>query len=186
MRSDVDGMEYKVQANHRDPQAAADQLAVANRTITRVLAHLKRRYGPRADPATRAAHPERVAAVKALMARYSPDNFVENSPSDPGGDTSYTIDKGALVALCLRERSAGAPLHDQGTISFVAIHELAHIAIDDIDHPPRFWEAFRFLLQEAHEAGVPGVTRNYSLAPLQYCGMNVNYSPLYDTGVRAM
>ena len=135
-----------------------------------------------------AARPERRDAVARLLARYNPDNLAENSPKDPSGDTSYTIDKGAIVAICLRERdpaASGDPaaydIHDLDTLTFVTLHEMAHIAIEDVDHPKRFWSAFRFLLEEAEEGGVYR-SPDFAAAPRYYCGVTIDYNPRYDSG----
>ena len=141
------------------------------------MRHLRDKYlrGPLAGRAP----PARAQAVRRLLARYNPDNLAENSPRDPEGDTSYTVDKGGVLALCLRERAGSDALHDLETLTFVTFHELAHIAIEEVDHPPRFWQAFKFLLAEGAEAGLlAGV--DYGRRPVKYCGLAVDYNPLYD------
>ena len=181
--SQVDGMRYRVHENHTSPQQAADTLAVLNGRVVDLMRHLRARY--LRDPAG-AEHPARREAVVRLLDRYNPDNLAENSPKDPSGDTSYTLDKGAVVAICLRERDptmAGDPnihdIHDLDTLMFVALHEMGHIAIEDVDHPPRFWSAFRFLLEEAEDAGIYR-SPNYAVTPRYYCGVKIDYNPVYD------
>jgi hypothetical protein len=198
MRSTVDGMPYRVHPQHKDPLAAANRLATLNERLIALMRHLKHKYGPNAtDPTWRQAYPNRARAVDQLLARYNPDSLAENSPLDPSGDSAYSLDKGALVAICLRERDPklkaclknGCPgvdpgkmaLQDLDLLTFVAIHEQAHISITDVDHPPRFWSAFKFLLAEAAECGVlsPENT-NFAQNSQTYCGMAVDYNPLYD------
>jgi hypothetical protein len=178
--SSVDGMRYRVHEGHAGPQRAADTLARLNARIIDLMRHLRGRY-LRGGGDGLAAHPQRREAVLQLLARYNPDNLAENSPKDPSGDTSYTIDKGAVVAICLRDRDPGGDsrIHDIDTLTFVTLHEMAHIAIKDIDHPPRFWSAFRFILEEAEAAGVYTSPR-YEQAPRQYCGVKIDYNPRYD------
>ena len=65
---------------------------------------------------------------------------------------------------------------------FVMIHELTHIAILDVDHPPRFWRAFKFMLEEGEAAGVIENV-DFSRHPEEYCGMVVDYNPLFDWGL---
>jgi hypothetical protein len=179
VRSPLDGQHYRVQPKHGGAQRAADTLAAINSTVVDLLRHLRHRY--RGDGTS-----ARGAAVARLLARYNPDNLVENSPLDPTGDTSYTVDKGAILALCLRERdpaaSGDAGLHDihaLDTLMFVTIHELAHAAIDEVDHPPKFWATFRWLLIEA-EAGGVYKSPDFARAPETYCGIRVDYNPRYD------
>jgi hypothetical protein len=171
--SSVDGMRYRV---HSDSQTAADTLAALNERIIELLRSLRGRYGRDAGPGPGPM------ITRRLLERYNPDNLAENSPRDPRGDTSYTIDKGAIVALCLRDRAPAAAVHDLDTLTFVALHELTHIAIEDVDHPPRFWVAFRFILVEAEDAGV-FLSPNYAANPRRYCGLNIDYNPRYDAAL---
>lgn len=189
VRSGVDGLEYRVHLVHGDPGAAADTMAQINARVVGLLRALRARY-LRAGGG--AAYPARAQAARRLLNLYNPDNLAENSPRDPEGDTSYTIDKGAILALCLRERDpahAGDPavhdIHDINTLTFVALHELTHIAIEELDHPRRFWEAFKFLLGEAAAAGILRAV-DYSAAPAEYCGLRIDYNPLYDAGLAAL
>lgn len=198
MKSTVDGMTYRVHPQHKDPLAAANRLATLNERLIALMRHLKAKYGRNTTDATwRRNYPNRARAVDMLLARYNPDNLAENSPLDPTGDSAYSLDKGALVAICLRERdpklksclkhgcSGVDPLkmdlQDLDLVTFVAIHEMGHLSIRDVDHPPVFWSAFKFLLLEAAECGVlsPEST-NFAKNSRIYCGMTVDYNPLYD------
>lgn len=181
-----DGEMYAVHPAHSNPRGAADTLAAVNGRCIELLRWLRARYlrGPGG-----AAHPRRAAVAARLLARYSPDNLSESSPLNPEGDTSFTIDKGRVLALCLRERDprrSGDPrvhdLHDMDTLTFVALHELAHVGVDVQGHPPAFWAAFRMLLREAREGGVLDAP-DYARAPVPYCGMRITYNPLYDPEV---
>jgi hypothetical protein len=182
--SGVDGMAYRVHSNHTGPEKAADALAKINSRVIDVLRYLRNRYlrGPDGD-----RYPQRRAAVVRLLARYNPDNLAENSPKDPSGDTAYSLDKGAIVAICLREKDphdSGDPrvhdIHDFETLMFVTLHEMSHIAIDEIDHPPRFWSTFRWLLDDTELAGIY-TSPNYAANPVRYCGIAVDYNPRYDS-----
>lgn len=193
VRSGVDGMSYRVHGDHEDPQAAADLLAALNRRTTDLMRWLRRRYvgAPGAAPTAPAAlrTRARVTAVENMLARYNPDNLAENSPLDTSGDSSYCLDKGAVIALCLRSRAlpaqAGRPavpagrLHGIDTLTFVTLHEIAHTAIEDIDHPPRFWSTFKFILAEAATGGIFH-SPDFARAPVDYCGVYVDYNPAYD------
>lgn len=183
--SRVDGTQYRVHEGHAAPQAAADTLARLNERVLTLMRWLRRRYvrgaaegGEPGRGAEGARHPARRAAVERLLARYNPDNLAENSPKDPTGDTAYSTNKGAIVAICLRQRGS-EQLHDLGVLTFVTLHEMTHIAIDAVDHPKEFWRTFRFILDEAEEAGVFTSPR-YADRPVPYCGITVNYSPRHD------
>lgn len=187
--SRVDGLSYRVHEGHAEAQRAADTLAGLNARVVDLMRFLRARYvrGGAGDQ-----HPARRGAVERLLERYNPDNLAENSPKDPTGDTAYSLNKGAVVAICLRKKGPRArspddpdafEIHDMGVLMFVTLHEMAHISIDQIDHPPRFWAAFRFLLEEAEDAGVYH-SPDYAARPTEYCGVKVDYNPRYDAGVR--
>lgn len=189
VRSQVDGLTYRVHLIHSNSENAADVMAQLNTSAIELMRYLRRKY--LREPA-HGVYSGRKKATKRLLGLYNPDNLAENSPRDPEGDTSYTIDKGAILAICLREkdpRRAGQPdahdIHDLETLKFVVLHELTHIAIEDVDHPKIFWESFKFILQDAQEAGIiRGV--DYSRTPTVYCGMDIDYNPLFDESLRAV
>jgi len=180
--SRVDGMLYRVHEGHPGPGRAADALATINQNSIGVMRYLRDRYVRGADGE---AFPARRQATERLLARYNPDNLAENSPRDPSGDTSYVMDKGAIIALCLRPRGPGAPIHDMSMLMFVALHEMAHVAIDQVEHPEVFWRTFRFLLESAEEAGVYA-SPDFTAHPRSYCGIPVDYNPRFDPGVVAV
>ena len=177
----TDGLPYRVHLAHRDPARAANTMAELNRRAIRLLRRLRQSY--RRNLFRKIAFPERAHATARLLSLYNPDNLAENSPRDPGGDTSYTLDKGAVLALCLREKNSARPgfhdIHDLETLTFVTLHELSHIATEDIDHPPRFWRTFRFILEEAVQAGILRGA-DYGRYPTVYCGIGIDYNPLFD------
>ena len=166
--------------NYEDATDAANALAIINDTILKLNTHLKHKYvgvGYNLKGYGNTS-PEMYTAVTKILQRYNPDNLVENSPKDKE-DTSYTLNKGSTIAFCLREKGKNNTLHDINTLIFVAVHELAHIAIDDNEHPPKFWKMFKLLLQEAEEGNIYK-SQDYKKNPVNYCGMQVNYNPLYD------
>lgn len=170
LKSGVDGMYYKVHHSHKNPQMAADIMASNNATLVNFLGKLKVKYGK--QPGARGD------AVRNMLKKYNPDNIVENSPFDPEGDTSYTIDKGAKLALCIRSNKNGE-IHDHNTLMFVLLHELSHIAVDVDGHPPVFWSTFKFILKEAVASGIYTVV-DYKSAPVHYCSMLIEDNPLLD------
>jgi hypothetical protein len=93
--------------------------------------------------------------------------------------TSYTINKGEMMHLCLREKNRGKTLHDQNLLMFVIIHELAHIASESVGHNAEFYDNFKFLLKEAVELGVYHPV-NFHTNPVKYCGIDVTNNPYYD------
>jgi len=94
---------------------------------------------------------------------------IEEAP-DEDDSTSYTINKGDLMALCLREKKPSNPLHDYNTLLFVIIHEMAHIMSISEGHNSEFIENFRYLLKEATTMGYY-IPVNYKESLIEYCGL---------------
>jgi hypothetical protein len=189
--SDVDGQVYKVHTSHENPQNAANLMALLNMRVIDLMRVLRRKYGGangsvnggNATGNTTASQLDfRVSATRKMLKRYNPDNLVENSPKDPKGDTAYSLNKGETIAICLRDKKQYS-LHDLDILTFVTYHEMAHIAIDDLDHPPEFWSVFKFLLIESALAGIY-TSADFRNEPEMYCGLRVDYNPMYDPSVQ--
>jgi hypothetical protein len=114
-----------------------------------------------------------------LLARYNPDTVYEVTRG-ADGSTSTTYDKGASMDMCLR--GIDGVVHDDNLLKFVFTHELAHIMTHENDHPDVFWMNFKFLLEIAVENKLY-IPYDFMNKPVQYCGMNVNHSPLFDATI---
>jgi hypothetical protein len=187
IESRVDGALYRVHTGYQQPKAAADLLAAIHGKCIDLMWHLRARY---IRSPLGAQFPDRAAITRRLLDNYDPDALTESSPHNPDGDTSFSLDKGKLLAICLRERHAieiGDPskydLHDVMTVMFVVVHELAHLGTREFGHPPAFWGCFKFLLAEAVDAGVVAAWPDYNRHPVRYCGVTIDYSPVSDAGV---
>jgi hypothetical protein len=139
-----------------------------------LLRHLKKKY----------EYPEyeglyEWTITKRLLLNYNPDNLIENIPTGPN-DTSYVKNKGSEFGMCLREQNSGDyNLFKLNEIKYVIIHELTHLASTDYGHAEQFWINFKFLLEEAMETKLYNPI-NYELNPIDYCGLQVTYNPIFD------
>lgn len=123
--------------------------------------------------------PHLVDIVTRLVTNYNPEELIENRPGS--GDTSYTLDKGRRMYMCIRSVKENGKLHDKNTVMFVLLHEAAHIGNAGWGHSAHdFWPIFKFLL---YEAGKFGIIKNidYSKQPVEFCSLQVNYSPNFDS-----
>jgi len=185
IRSQIDGQDYDVHTGHEDPQKAANILSKLNKKQIELLRHLRNKYIRGRPPyVSTNSYILRKNAVEKLLKRYNPDRIVENSSNDPDKDTSYLLNKDELLALCLRDKRSpgGNHFHDINLLTFVFMHELSHMAIDDIDHKLIFWRTFKFILQEAVNIGIYEPT-NYTKNPEYYCRMIVDYDLLSDSNL---
>lgn len=165
--SSIDGYSYcVVDIEDLEQQRVADTFAQVNNNIIKLLAHLK----------ANSYDKENAWRVKNLLNNYNPDNLMEISAFSAGSTTSYTIDKGSVLALCIKNKIDGNFV-DMNTLMFVVIHELAHLAVETIGHGEEFIDAFTFLLKEGISAGVYKF-ENYYINPVYYCKMVINSTPL--------
>ena len=114
--------------------------------------------------------------ILTLLSRYNPAVLREVTRG-ADGSTSTTYDKGRGMDLCLRD--IDGKIHDDNLLKFVFTHELAHIMTHESQHPSVFWMNFKYLLEVAVDAKLY-TPYDFSKKPIQYCGMMVNHSPLFD------
>lgn len=155
--STIDNKGYFVQ-NLSDKQAAADYIARIAASLTSLVRHMVAKYPDNVD-------------VKRMYARFDATAISEGSIES--GYTSYSVNKGQRIVLCIRQGDKS--FVDFDTMLYVAIHELAHVMTLEIDHPPSFWSNFKFLIQEAISIGIYN-KKDFTTTPVPYCGININNS----------
>jgi len=153
---------YGIQETFNESSKALELLARLHQDMDTLVANLKKKY----------PNDERILRLVKGVEKIK----IEEAPNDDG--SSYTINKGELMALCLRHKKGDHPFHDYNTLQFVMIHELAHIASVSEGHNQEFINNFRFLLREAKSFGDYEPV-NYSHEPIHYCGIKVTNNPYF-------
>lgn len=175
VKSTIDGRQYSVQ-DKPDKQEAANLLAQVRQKMIALTAHLKKTNGKledrRDDQSEYGTYESRTAR---LLSRFDPDKISEGN-EDPKY-TSFTLAKGEKVVFCLRSRGFDDKIHDLGMMTFVAVHEMGHIASKGVGHDAEFKANFDWLLRNAVKAGLYQ-TEDFKRFPRNYCGMPVTDSPL--------
>lgn len=159
---------YNVNGAFEDDELAAEMMMRIDNKIKILADHLESHYGEN-DKITK--------GVVKLVNGYDNENMYEISPHNIIGKTSFLRNKRLLV-LCLRRKSDGK-IHDENTLIFVVLHELAHMMNETYGHDAPFWEFFKFILECAVEIGIY-IPVDYKKNNIQYCGLTIEYSPLYD------
>ena len=159
VKSDIDNIEYTVQIKE-DAKEAADLIATSKNKLKTLLEHLQKTYG---------SSDERVAM---LMANYRPERVSEGV--DTPGYTSYSVNKGEQIVLCLRNKDK---LMDINTMMFVVLHEFAHLATESIGHTEEFWTNFKWILEESMNIGIYA-RQDFKTTNVDYCGIKITSSPL--------
>jgi hypothetical protein len=166
VKSTVDGQTYRVR-DMADKQQAADLLAKVRARMKKIYIHLQSTFPDKPQ-------------VKRLLQRFeaNPDRILESTPD--AEHTSYSVNKGERVHLCLRQRQGGdETLVNENVMVFVALHEMAHMITDEIGHPPEFWNNFGWLLKEAEKIGAYQY-QDFKSHPVRYCGTSITDQPRYD------
>lgn len=114
--------------------------------------------------------------VKRLNEKFNSKNITESTKNNKY--TSYSVNKGEKIVLCIRSRDENEKLIDINTLMFVTLHELAHIMTISIGHTEEFWNNFKFLLKKSVYINIYDAI-NYSKYPKKYCGITITDSPLF-------
>ena len=162
--STVDGNKYCVR-DRKEVASAADLLARVTNKCKKLVEYVFKKY-PNQDNVLR------------LHDGFNPKQIMETLPTSE--HTAYSENKGEKIAFCLnRKKGENENLIDESTLTFVAIHELSHVMTKSVGHKSEFWKNFRFLLENAKEAGIHEPV-DYKKAPQEYCGMDIHDNPYYD------
>lgn len=159
VKSKIDNEEYTVQIKD-DAVEAANLIATIKGKLNTLLEHLEKTYG----------HSD--YRVSLLKDNYKPDRLSEGV--DTPGYTSYSINKGEKIVLCLRNRDK---LMDINTMMFVVLHEFAHLATESIGHTEEFWTNFKWILEESVNIGIY-TRQDFKNKNVDYCGIKITSTPL--------
>lgn len=162
--ADKDGQRYCVR-ERKKVDRAANLLATVTAKCTEMVNYMRAKYPD--DPRCRR-----------LAEGFNATRISETLPTSEL--TAYSENKGEKIAFCLnKQKGNDDQLIDINTLTFVALHELAHIMTESIGHKQDFWENFKFLLENAKEAGIYQPV-DYKSRPQDYCGMTISDNPYFD------
>jgi hypothetical protein len=161
IKSSINNKKYGVHEELPNHEAVPDKLASIEQFITRFISHLRSKIPN--DP-----------RVKRLTSRLNNINIEESELKE--GVSSFTVNKGELISVCVRSKENHSQFHNHQLILFVIIHELAHITSETFGHNDEFNKNFKWLLHEAQNVGYTPV--DYSVNPVTYCGVNVTNNPI--------
>ena len=161
--SDVDGNKYCVRETAK-LELVADLLAKITKNMKDLVIHMSKTYPGRKN-------------VQRLVKNFNPKKIYETLPTSEY--TAYSENKGEKLAFCTTTTKKGNKLIDENTLTFVAIHELSHLATKSVGHTDEFWSNFKFLLKEAKKEKIYNPV-DYKKNPQPYCGMTITDNPYYD------
>lgn len=164
IKSSSNNKKYLVQ-DYNNKQKAADMMGQLETNISTFVNYLKKKY------------PDD-ARIKRLVNNLE-ETAYEEAPHEEG-ESTYTINKGELMKICLREKKEKKPIHNVNTLMFVVIHELGHVCSKSIGHTDEWMTNFRFLLREAKNANIDYEPIDYSKHNMNYCGVEVTHNPFFN------
>jgi hypothetical protein len=159
VRSKIDEKEYTVQVKE-DSIEAANLIAKIREKLVILMEHLEKSFSLNDD------------RVRLLKKNFRPDRLKEGV--DTPGYTSYSINKGEQIVLCLRSNDK---LVDLNTMLFVVLHEFAHLSTESIGHTEEFWDNFKWILEESINIGIY-TKQEFKVKNVEYCGMTITSSPI--------
>jgi len=161
--STKDGNKYCVR-DKENLEKSADMLAEMTIKLKKLVKHMAQKYPDE----------ER---IKRLVKGFNPKKIMETLPTSEY--TAYSENKGEKLAFCLTKKKNEGNMIEPNTLTFVSIHEVAHIMTKSVGHDKEFWDNFKFLLENAKEIGIYSPV-DYSKNPTEYCGMDITDNPYYD------
>jgi hypothetical protein len=159
VESMLDGRSYVVR-DLDDKDEAAYILALVRKRIFKLKTHFDENPNK---------YPEYQQYIDQFCKRIKGVVISENSPNELY--TSYSINKGEEIVLCLRSKKNNS-LHDLNLIMYVVLHELAHVACPEHNHTELFKKIFIFFLEVGTNIGVYDYVE-YDVNPHEYCGMTL-------------
>ncbi len=160
IKSPIDNEYYWVR-DKNDKIKAANTLANIKINMKKLISYLQNNQNK---------FPENIPYIKDLILRTKKINIME-TPQDEKY-TSYTVNKGEKIVFCLRSKLIDN-IHDNNTLMYVVIHEMAHIGCPEYGHTPLFKNIFKFLLQQSIIIKIYKPI-DYRINPQNYCGMTIN------------
>lgn len=162
--------EYYLVRNLPDKQDAADRLARVRSKLLRLRKNLEQTHMDK-------------PFVAQMIRNFdcSASRFSESTPD--AQYTSYSVNKGEKVFMCLRQRDAKEALVQENIILFVALHEMSHVGTASIGHTPEFWNHFAWVLKQAEQLKIYEYT-DFAAHPVEYCGVHITDAPTYKEGVK--
>ena len=162
IKSDIDNKEYLVR-NLNDKTDAANLMANVKKKLDLLSNYLEKNYNK--DDRTHR-----------LLNKFNSNNITEASKNNKY--TSYSVNKGEKIVLCLRSRDDNESLVDLNTLMFVTLHEISHIITVSIGHTDEFWKNFKHILKVSSQIGIYN-NIDYSKFPKKYCGITITDSPTF-------
>jgi len=157
--SNIDGRSY-ILRNLPDKQQAADLIASTSKKMQTLIADLRKKFPEDKE-------------ILMLETNFNPNSISEGT--EESKFTSYSINKGEQIVLCLRSKDTSMKLVDPNVLFYVAVHELGHLMTDEVGHTTKFWNNFKRIMQHSVDIGLYEKI-DFKKNPHSYCGIVISNS----------
>ena len=169
VKSTIDNKFYRVR-DLPDKQIAANMLAKIRINIINLVDYMNKNKDTK--------YKDYKENIDRLKNKIELVNFSENNGK--GKETSYSVNKGDELVLCLRSKVDYDKFHDINIIYYVVLHEISHIASPVYEEKhnnqgPIFKKIFSFIATVAVEQGYYKKV-DFNKNPEEYCGITINDS----------
>jgi hypothetical protein len=164
-RSDIDGRFYQVR-DLEDKQDASNLLARIYKNMFNFSKYL-----------LKSIKNHDIYSKYIVQLNNNIKNIVLRESAPYKATTSYTVNKGEIMVLCIRTGKFNMKqnFHDINLIMYVVLHEMSHIACPEYDHTDLFKKIFNFFCKEAIKIGLYEKI-DFKNIPHEYCGILINNS----------
>lgn len=107
--------------------------------------------------------------IDEIQERLKKSEVLENITNS---DTSYTVNKGEKLVICLADRETD-DIYSYNLLMYVLLHELAHIINTTYGHDENFKKVFKVITQRAVDLNLY-TYEDYKKSPKNYCGLTLN------------
>jgi len=168
VKSDIDNKYYMVR-DLEDKQTTANILSYNRQKILKLIKYLDD---------NRDKYKEHEIYIDRLVDKITDVNIVENNGE--GKETSYSVNKGEELVLCVRSKLNWNKFHDNNLLFYVILHELSHIASPEYEeaynnHGPIFKNTFSFLTNVAVDMKLYNKI-DFNTKSEEYCGIYITDS----------
>ena len=166
IKSPIDNNFYMVR-DLPDKFVAVNLLAQLKMNIVNLLEHLNKYK--------ETTYKEYKEYINQLSERINDVTISETKGTEQQGDnqesvTSYSVNKGEELVLCLRSKKDWNKFHKINILMYVMLHEISHIACPEYGHGNLFKKIFAFFTNVSIKLNIYQKI-DYSTYPEEYCGI---------------
>ena len=166
LKSPIDNKYYMVR-NLPDKFVAVNLLATLRNNLLLLIKHL--------DDNKDTLYKDKKQYIEQLQDRILDVTIAENPSAHKDDTTSYSVNKGEELVICLRSKKDKDQFHDINVLMYVCLHEIAHTGCPEYGHTSLFKKIFAFFAETAVKLNLYKKI-DFNKNPQEYCGITITDS----------